>query len=156
MSSYRFVTTWCLEAPIDDVYDALIDCATWPEWWRGVEEALEREPGDEDGLGALWHLRWRSALPYSLGFDIRTTRVQRPFVIEGIATGDLSGSGRWRLYEGLGTAVVYEWHVGTTKAWMNLFGPLARPVFAWNHDVVMRRGGQGLAQRLGSRLLVRN
>ncbi|MCA1656715.1 MAG: polyketide cyclase, partial [Actinobacteria bacterium] len=34
-----------------------------------------------------------------------------------------------------------------------LLAPLARPVFRWNHDVVMRQGGEGLADRLGARLL---
>lgn len=51
------------------------------------------------------------------------------------------------------TAVVYEWEVETTKRWMNVVGPLARPVFEYNHDVVMRWGGEGLARRLGVRLL---
>jgi hypothetical protein len=36
---------------------------------------------------------------------------------------------------------------------MNIFGPLARPAFAWNHDIVMRQGGEGLASELGARLL---
>ena len=51
------------------------------------------------------------------------------------------------------TAVVYEWNVSTTKPWMNLLAPIARPLFAWNHDWVMRNGGEGLAQLLGCRLL---
>jgi hypothetical protein len=37
---------------------------------------------------------------------------------------------------------------------MNLLAPIAKPVFAWNHDVVMRQGGEGLARRLGARLIV--
>ena len=28
---------------------------------------------------------------------------------------------------------------------MNLLAPLARPVFEWNHDWVMARGGEGIA-----------
>ena len=28
---------------------------------------------------------------------------------------------------------------------MNLLAPVAAPVFAWNHDWVMRNGGEGLA-----------
>ncbi|MEA2376163.1 MAG: hypothetical protein QOD13_70, partial [Thermoleophilaceae bacterium] len=31
--------------------------------------------------------------------------------------------------------------------------PVARPVFEYNHDVVMRWGGEGLARRLGVELL---
>ena len=50
-------------------------------------------------------------------------------------------------------AVLYDWRVSTTKPWMNALGPVARPVFEYNHDVVMRWGGEGLARRLGCRLL---
>jgi hypothetical protein len=36
---------------------------------------------------------------------------------------------------------------------MNWLAPLARPLFRWNHDAVMRAGGRGLAQLLNARLL---
>ena len=36
---------------------------------------------------------------------------------------------------------------------MNLLAPIARPIFAVNHDWVMRGGGEGLAKLLGARLL---
>ncbi|HLE64007.1 MAG TPA: hypothetical protein VI750_12735 [Pyrinomonadaceae bacterium] len=39
--------------------------------------------------------------------------------------------------------------MATTKAWMNLLAPLARPLFSWNHDVVMGWGGEGLKKQLG-------
>lgn len=42
----------------------------------------------------------------------------------------------------------------TTSAWMNLLAPVGRPLFALNHDWVMRNGGEGLAKLLGARLLV--
>ena len=51
------------------------------------------------------------------------------------------------------TAVLYEWEVSTTRAWMNLLSPLMRPAFEWNHDWVMARGGEGLARLLGCKLL---
>ena len=37
---------------------------------------------------------------------------------------------------------------------MNLLAPLGRPIFAWNHDWVMKHGGEGLARLLGARLVV--
>jgi uncharacterized protein YndB with AHSA1/START domain len=154
MADYRFLTTWVLDAPIERVWDALYDSERWPEWWRGVERVQVLEPGDADRVGELSRYTWRSRLPYSLEFDMRTTRVERPFLVEGAAQGELTGEGRWRLFEGNGTtAVTYEWVVETTERWMNLLAPLARPVFAWNHDVVMRNGGEGLARLLGVRLL---
>lgn len=154
MANYEFLTTWCLDAPIDAVFEVLNDAAGYPRWWKGVQSLELLEPGDELGIGEVDRFTWRSVLPYSLGFDLRVTRAERPHVIEGRATGELEGVGTWRLYEGQGTAVVYDWRVRTTKPWMNMFGPLARPAFRWNHDVVMRQGGEGLAAELGVRLLL--
>jgi len=154
MAQYEFLTTWCLAAPIERVWDTLHDSERWPEWWRGVERVQLLEPGDEDRVGELSRYTWRSRLPYKLEFDMRTTRVERPFLAEGSAQGELAGRGRWRLFEARGpTAVTYEWMVETTERWMNALAPVARPVFAWNHDVVMRQGGHGLAQRLGVELI---
>jgi len=151
---YEFLTTWVLEAPRDRVWEAIWESARWPEWWRGVERVVELEPGGEDGVGQRSRYTWRSRLPYDLDFEMRTTQVERPHLLEGEATGELSGVGRWRLFEeDSATAVVYEWQVGTTKRWMNALAPLARPAFAWNHDWVMRNGGLGLAGLLGCRLL---
>jgi hypothetical protein len=42
----------------------------------------------------------------------------------------------------------YDWNVETTKAWINYLAPIARPVFKWNHDVVMGWGAEGLAKKL--------
>ena len=41
MSEYRFLTTWCLGAGIDPVWEAIYDSKRWPEWWRGVERVVE-------------------------------------------------------------------------------------------------------------------
>ena len=97
---------------------------------------------------------WRSVLPYRVEFQVKTTKVERPLLLEGDAVGELQGVGRWRLFEQDGaTAVLYEWNVATTSSWMNLIAPVARPIFEWNHDWVMRRGGEGIARLLGCRLL---
>jgi len=154
MANYEFLTTWCLDAPIDAVFEVLNDATDYPRWWKGVHRVKLMQKGEATGVGDLYHYLWRSVLPYSLGFELRVTRVQRPYLLEGHAVGDLEGVGTWRLYEGQGTAVVYDWRVRTTKPWMNLFGPLARPAFAWNHDLVMRQGGVGLAAELGANLLL--
>ena len=151
---YRFLTAWCLEAPIEPIWDALRDSERWPQWWRGVERVVEIEPGAEDGTGQLARYTWRSRLPYELTFDMRSTRLERPHLLEGEASGELAGTGRWRLFDANGaTAVLYEWDVSTTRRWMNLLAPIARPIFAWNHDHVMRNGGEGLARLLGARLV---
>jgi hypothetical protein len=136
------------------VFQAIWDSDRWPSWWRGVESVVTVEEGDREGVGSLGRYVWKSRLPYRLQFDTRITRVERPHLMEGEASGELAGTGRWRIYEENGlTAAVYDWAVRTTAPWMNVLAPLARPVFAWNHDVVMGWGAEGLARLLGARLV---
>jgi hypothetical protein len=136
------------------VWEVIDDAMGWPEWWRGVVRVDQLEQGGADKVGSRFEIEWRSRLPYPLAFEFTVDEVERPLTMKGRADGELAGTGRWRLFEDAGvTAVLYEWNVHTTKRWMNLLGPLARPVFAWNHNVVMRWGGEGLARRVGGRLL---
>jgi uncharacterized protein YndB with AHSA1/START domain len=153
MASYSFLTTWILDAPCDTVWDAIYEIESWPGWWRGVKEVKKLEPGDDDGVGALYRHEWRSVVPYPVRFETRITRVERPHMIEADACGELAGTGSWRFFAGRETAVTYEWNVRTTRPWMNLVAPVARPLFRWNHNAVMHQGGQGLADLLGARLL---
>jgi len=155
MAEYAFLTTWLLDSPREPVFAAIHDQASWPNWWRGVEEAEElSRPGNGDDVGTVARMVWKSLLPYRVEFNVTTTRVERPTLLEGHAVGELEGIGRWRFYEQDGvTAVLYEWNVATTKPWMNRLAPLLRPAFEWNHDWVMARGGEGIAQLLGCRLL---
>jgi hypothetical protein len=154
VAHYSFLTTWLLDSPREPVWEAIYAQERWPEWWRGVEAADELRAGDGDRVGAVSRMVWRSLLPYRVRFEVTTTRVERPHLMEGEAVGELSGVGRWRLYEDEGaTAVLYEWNVATTRPWMNLLAPVARPIFEWNHDWVMARGGEGIARLLGCRLL---
>jgi uncharacterized protein YndB with AHSA1/START domain len=151
VANYSFLTRWQLDASIEKVWDTVSQFDQWPRWWKGVVSAVELESGDGNGVGGLWRYTWKSALPYTLTFDTRVTRAEPPVALDGIATGELAGEGRWRLYRsGEGTLVRYEWNVGTTSAWMNLLAPVARPLFAWNHDVVMRQGCEGLARLLAT------
>jgi hypothetical protein len=153
-TQYSFVTIWRFDAPIDAVWDKIIDSESWPQWWKYVQSVTELEPGDENGVGSLQHITWTSALPYKLSFDSRVTRVEKPHVIEAVAMGDLNGTGRWQLsQEGSVTTVRCDWNVSPSKFWMNLLSPVARPIFAWNHGILMNEGGRSLARLLHARLL---
>ena len=154
MASYEFLTTWVLDAPREDVWDAIWESELWPEWWPGVVEAVELDPGTPCGIGRRGRYAWRSRIPYPVRFEVVATEVERPFTLGGEATGDLEGTGVWSFDElGGATTVTYAWRVQTTKRWMNAVSPFARPIFRWNHDYVMRQGGRGLARHLGCRLI---
>ncbi len=154
MASYSFLTTWILDAPRDDVWNAIYEIERWPEWWRGVRTRPEaRGRRRRTAIGSLYRHEWRSVIPYPVRFETRITRIEPPHLIEADADGELAGAGRWRFFGGRETAVTYEWNVRTTQLWMNLVAPIARPIFRWNHNVVMHQGGEGLAALLGARLL---
>lgn len=149
MASYHFTDTWQFMAPPEKVWDIIYDVSAWPHWWRGflkVRPLVEKNPG---GIGDIYEFHLRSVLPYTLVYAIETTRVEHLKCIEGRSSGSLDGTGLWEFFpEGPLTTTTITWKVRTTPAWMNLLSPLARPLFAWNHEVIMQRGKQGLIQLL--------
>lgn len=150
----RFLTTWLLAAPRQDVWEALADVLDWPAWWDGMEEAIELAPGDERRVGSRYRVRWRGRVPYTVEFDFEVIVVHEPLSMSGRASGGLAGTGHWRLFEQGGvTAVLYEWDVRPAQPWMRAAPWLAPGVLRHNHDWVMRQGGEGLARRLGCELL---
>jgi uncharacterized protein YndB with AHSA1/START domain len=153
MADYHFVSIWQINAPIERVWEEIYHAERWPSWWKYVIGVDELEPGAADGVGRRLRLLFRTRLPYTLGFDIRVTRVQPPSELEAEATGELEGTGRWTLtHADGGTLVRYNWDIRTARRWMNLLAPVARPMFSWNHDELMREGGQSLARRLDADL----
>jgi hypothetical protein len=154
MARYSFLTTWAFEAPLGPVWDAIYDTCAWPRWWDGVRRADELVARGPDGVGGVSRFTFRSRLPYDLTFEMRSTRVERHVLMEGVASGELVGVGTWRFARvGHLTVVAYAWEVETAARWMSLLAPVARPIFGWNHDHVMRSGAHGLARLLGAPLV---
>jgi hypothetical protein len=151
MAAYSFTSTWRFHAPVERIFEALRRTEDWPQWWPSVEAVTKLAEGDTAGIGARYRYVFRTSLPYKLAFEMTTTHVVAPTEIDGTASGELQGTGRWRLSTVTGgTLVYYFWDVGTTRAWMNLLAPIARPAFAWNHDRVMESGRRGLLRLLSA------
>ena len=147
---YEFITVWHFDSPLESVWEEIYASEKWPEWWKGVVGMTELKPGDADGIGSIRRSSWKSALPYTLEFDLEIMRVDHLELIEARAFGELQGTGIWR-FEAEGenkTRVQYDWRVKTTEPWMNYIAPLAKPFFKWNHDIIMGWGEEGLKKRL--------
>ncbi|CAK0749193.1 conserved hypothetical protein [Gammaproteobacteria bacterium] len=154
MAEFYLTSVWRIEAPLLQVCNAISNCRYWPDWWKAVEKVEEIAQGDANGIGSLQRFTWKGPLPYRLSFDIRIVRIVPLEVLEGHASGELEGVGCWHFtHEAPITIVRYEWHVRTTRCWMNLLAPVAWPLFKWNHDQVMQQGGEGLARLLNARLV---
>ncbi len=146
---FQLVTEWDLDAPVERVRSLLTNVKEWPLWWRAVSQAELLQRGDANGLGAVHRMTWNTALPYQFTFDSRTTRIEPMSIIEGRASGELDGVGLWTLRpEGARTHVLYDWNVAVTKPWMKALAPILRPVFVWNHNVVMGWGEEDIGARL--------
>ena len=149
MSLYNFITDWKFNAPVENVWKEIHSMDTWPEWWKYVKSVRLVRAGDQDDLQSIRRITWSTALPYTITFDSELIFLKPYERIEGNVYGELTGTGTWIFfYENNHTHVRYEWRVETTKKWMNLLEPIARPLFKWNHDKVMQAGYEGLQKRL--------
>jgi hypothetical protein len=150
MAVYSFTTIWKINASLDAVWDAILAAPEWPNWWPGVKRVeVIHASSDPLGIGSIFRMTWKSPIPYSLTFDSTVTEVVPCGKIAGVVEGDLVGTGVWILSEENGTVTAeYDWNVHTTKLWMNLVAPIARPVFHLAHNWVMSSGEQGLKRLL--------
>lgn len=153
MAEYHLLTIWRINAPLTQVYNAIYDSLHWPDWWPGSEKVETIADGNSDGTNNIRRYSWRGNLPYPIIFNVRATCIRNQEAIEGMAEGDLEGLGRWHFSrEGAVSVVCFEWHVRSTKWWMNLLAPFARSIFIKNHMQLMDQGGKGLASLLDSPL----
>lgn len=151
VSEFHLVTHWRFDAPLQAVWREIETPEQWPSWWKAVKRVEVLKAGDGEGVGAVRRFTWTTALPYELSFAMQVIRIERHRLIEGRASGELDGTGIWTFTEdGTGTRVRYDWIVALSKPWMRTLAPLLRPVFAWNHGIVMAWGQEGLRRRLAS------
>ncbi len=130
-AQYCFSTTWRIEAPLPAVWAAVRDVAHWPHWWKNVERVVEIAPGTGEGIGAVHRYWWKGVLPYRIVFDMHVTHMNPLVALEGEATGDVLGTGRWEFSnDGAATIVRYDWQVHTSRPWMNLLAAGRASVFS--------------------------
>lgn len=149
VTQFELLSHWHLAAPLEQVWPEIADVDAWPQWWRAVRKVEKLRDGDAAGIGATRRITWTTALPYTITFDVESTRIEPLRLLEGRASGELNGVGLWTLTsDGTGTTVRYDWRIDLGKAWMRVLAPVLRPAFAWNHNVLMGWGEADIRARL--------
>jgi hypothetical protein len=137
---YVFHTVWQLPAAPDDIYAALRDVATYPDWWPQVRSVRQLDE-------VTGELCCRSLLPYDLVFVV-TREVEDPVgrILQARQTGDLDGTSRWTI--GADGTATFDEDVTVHKRLVRAAGVIARPALRFNHDRMMRDGERGLREYL--------
>lgn len=147
MAPYRFRSSWHVPGTPEQVWQAVATPEDWTWWWPAIGGAEVWERGDADGVGRVVTYLVRAPLGYRLAVRTVVVRSEPPELVEVRVTGHLEGRGRWVLRaDGSGVEVDQLWEVSTTRPWMRLLDPVARPLFRFSHDRAARRGGEGLAR----------
>jgi uncharacterized protein YndB with AHSA1/START domain len=128
-ADYHYISIWQLQAPIERVWAAISDLERLPGWYPAIQQVQTLTAGDPDGVGSRVRYLIKGRLPMRLAFEATIARVDPPRELVLRAEGDLAGTGRWELQQQDGvTTVRYLWDVQTTRPWMNLVAPVARPL----------------------------
>ena len=148
---FDLVSHWRIAAPVDQVWAALTDPDSWPQWWPQVRAVQTLRHGSAAGVGSVRRIEWSTRLLYRLVIEVEAVESLPLERLRGRSIGTLRGEGIWLLHaEGRCTDVTYVWRVELVRHWMRWLAPLLAPVFRWSHRGVMRAGGIGLARHLGA------
>lgn len=154
MADYNFLTVWKFDAPLERVYNTVHNADEYHLWWKGQSKVETIKRGDALGVGAVKKFKTRSVLPYTLIYTGTVLEVEPLKKVVGTTTGELEGRGTWIFETEKEISIVkYYWVVKTNSLLMNFLTPVMKPIFEWNHDVVMRWGEEGLAKYLGCNLI---
>jgi hypothetical protein len=137
-------------ATVSAVYAVLNNVSAYPRWWPSLAVCYKQlNCGNGDGLGSSGEITTKGFLPYILKWKYEVTEAKPPHEFSIKASGDLTGHGRWILKpNGNETDVTYEWNVTGDKALLKYGSIIFRPLFASNHNFVMRKGLEGLQKEL--------
>ena len=150
-SEYVFLDEWDVDAPVEEVFNALADASTYPEWWKPVYIEVETDGPPEVGRRSEQHFKGR--LPYTLRTTSEIVRCEPPRELEVSVVGDLTGRGVWTLTPSPDGRVHihFDWRVIADRPLLRYLTPVLRPVFRWNHNWSVKRAIEGLEPYARSR-----
>ena len=150
-SEYVFLDEWDVDAPPDQVFLALADASTYPQWWKPVY--IDVETDGPPALGRKSEQHFKGRLPYTLRTTSEIVRYEPPREFEVSVVGDLSGRGAWKLTDAPAgkVHVRFDWRVIADRPLLRYLTPVLRPLFRWNHNWSVKRAIEGLEPYARSR-----
>jgi uncharacterized protein YndB with AHSA1/START domain len=140
---YVFIDEWDVDAPQEQIFMALADSRTYPEWWIPTYLEVQADGPPAEGVSAKH--RFKAKLPYTLTTTSTITRLEPPREIEAHVDGDLRGRGIWTLTPTNGKIHVrFDWRVFADRPLLRVLTPLLRPLFRWNHNLAIKQAMAGL------------
>jgi uncharacterized protein YndB with AHSA1/START domain len=142
-AEYVFVDEWDVDAPQEDVFQALADARTYPTWWTPTYREVQAD--GPPAVGCASRHKFKAKLPYTLSTASTIVRLDAPREFEVEVDGDLRGRGVWTLTPRDGKVHVrFDWRVHADRALLRILTPVLRPLFRWNHNVAIERAMVGL------------
>ena len=147
MEMYNFITRWEFDAPIEKVWEVLIEEEATSKLSPSFKKIQTENEASRLEIGSKTDYEVKGRLPYSLKFSLEVKELIKPKLLVVSSEGDLIGTGRWEL-ESLGekTKVIYYWDVGTSSFFLNLLAKLkfVKGLMIKNHDQVMAEAYENL------------
>jgi len=142
LRTYRFSSTFTLEAPRKRVHEVLVDLELYADWWPQVRAVAKI---DDDHAIVLC----RSTLPYTLELVLSAVSRDVDLLEVGI-DGPIRGWAKYRLDEqGPGaTSLRFEQEVRAEAPMFAVASYVARPLMVWNHHRMIRGCERGLRARV--------
>jgi len=147
---YSFEDVWRIPVLREVAWRMVDDVASWPSWWPDYRLA-EVVSEARHGVGARWHVRVKSDLPYTVDFHFTVLQHDPPRYVKTGVEGFFAGEIEWTLEaEGLeATRMTLRERTETKWGLINLTARLGgRRLLERNHASAMRRGEEGMKAAL--------
>ena len=154
---YCFDSTWNVDAPLELIWNELINYKKWPAWCKSLEKIEQLDPFEHLQKGNNIRSTWKGALPYRIRFDAKIEDYIPYSFLSFNVTGDLHGEGLCRFLSSpdtrpIKTRINFIWNVSPTKLWMKMSSPFARPLFLENHDHIIETSMAGFTQMMETKI----
>lgn len=140
---YAFRNEWNVRASTTTAFAVLNDIESYPRWWPEVRHV--RRINDASAEVSI-----RSLVPYVLDVTLeKDVADAEAGLLRTSISGDLVGWSSWTITASAGgSRLSFEQEVEVTKRLVRVLSPVARPLFRFNHTLMMRRGEHGLDRYL--------